>query len=105
MKAHKLHRLLKETGETAVTLIHRFEEMVDNTDENRERELLERLKNALSAYKAKTAVCKKNGLSVKISIEPRAIKIKTVNPSLEILLTPQDLKILRKMKISVEDPK
>lgn len=102
MKTNELRRLIRETVETAVNLINKFEEMVDNTNEKRERELLEKLKRGLVSYKIKKLLCEKNGLKVEINVEPADIKIKIMNPPLEIQLTEGDLKILKGMKISIE---
>ena len=102
MKTNELLRLIRKTGEAAVNLINRFEEMVDNTNEKRERELLEKLKKALVDYKIKKSLCKKNGLKVEINVDPAAIKIKMTNPPFEAQLTAKDLKILKVMKISIE---
>lgn len=102
MKTNELRRLIKETGEAAVNLINRFEEMVDNTNEKSERELLEKVKKALVDYKIKKSLCNKNGLKVEINVEPTAIKIKMTNLPFEAQLTAKDLNILKRMKISIE---
>lgn len=105
MRNHELKRLLRETGEAAVNLMNRFEQMVDNTNEKRERELLEQLKKAFVEYKTKKNLCEKNGLKIKIDIGPAAIKIEVADPPFELQLTESDLKILRAWKISIENPK
>lgn len=102
MKAQELRRLLQKTAEAANELISSFRQMVDNIDKKRERALLEKIKTALFEYKTQKAMCEKNNLVVKINIEPAAVKIKTLNIPFEILLTKQDLKILQKMKISID---
>jgi|SRR3989344_3647649 len=102
MKTNELRRLLQETGEAAKELVSAFYNMADNTDQKRERHLLEKLKVALSNYKVKQALCEKNGLKVKIAVARDAITIKMINPPLEIQLTEKDLKILQRMKISIE---
>ena len=79
--------------------------MVDNTNEKRERELLEKLKKAMVDYKTKKALCEKNGLEVKIGVKPVAIKILVADPPFELRLTEQDLKVLKAWKISIENPK
>lgn len=101
MKTHELRHLLKETGEAAVNLVNMFEKMIDNTDEKRERALLEKLKIAMIDYKSKKAFCEKSGLRVEINIEPAAIKIKMINPPFETQLTDKDLRILKGMRISI----
>lgn len=105
MTSEKVCRMLLETKEEAVNLISCFEKMIDNSNEKRERELLENLKKALVNYKIKKAICENNGFSVQISIEPQEIKVKTTDPLLEVLLTKQDLKMLESMKVSIEDLK
>ncbi len=102
MKIYELRRLLRETGEAANELMTAFQQMADNTNEKRERQILEKLKRALFEYKSKQILCLKNGLEIRINIEPAAITLKVNNPSFDILLTKQDLKILKKMKISIE---
>lgn len=103
MQNHELKRLLRETGEVAINLMNRFEQMVDNSNEKRERELLEQLKKAFVEYKTKKNLCEKNGLKVKIGIGPTAIKIEITNEPFELQLTERDLKILKGWKISIEN--
>ncbi|MEK7503153.1 MAG: hypothetical protein AAB556_01765 [Patescibacteria group bacterium] len=105
MKAHELRRLLRETGESAANLINKFEKMIDNTNEKRERELLEKLKKAIVDYNVKKVLCEKNGLKVKINIRPAAVKIMVANPPLELQLTERDLLVLKAWKISIENSK
>jgi hypothetical protein len=102
MKVKELRRLLRETKEAATELVNSFNEMTNNTEPKKERRILEKLKIALANYKTKQASCEKNGLKVKISIEPESIKIKITNPTFEVQLTEIDLKMLKGMKISIE---